>query len=61
MLEVVAVFDRLTATLTPAAAHEWLFTPNAALDYHKPIDLLRRGEFRQVLGAIDALAEGVFV
>jgi putative toxin-antitoxin system antitoxin component (TIGR02293 family) len=61
MLEVVAVFDRLTATLTPPAAHDWLFTPNAALDYHKPIDLLRVGEFRRVLGAIDALAEGVFV
>ena len=58
---MVAVFDRLTATLTPAAAHDWLFTPNGALDYHKPIDLLRGGEFRQVLGAIDALAEGVFV
>ena len=61
MLEAVAVFDRLSATLTPSAAHDWLFTPNAALDYHKPIDLLRDGEFRRVLGAIDALAEGVFV
>ena len=61
MLEAIAVFDRLSATLTPAAAHDWLYTPNAALDHHKPIDLLRAGEFRQVLGAIDALAEGVFV
>jgi hypothetical protein len=34
---------------------------NGALGYHKPIDLLRAGEFRRVLGAIDALAEGVFV
>lgn len=61
MLETVTVFERLSATLTPEAAHDWLFTPNGTFDYHKPIDLLREGEFRQVLGAIDALAEGVFV
>ncbi len=61
MLEVVAVFDRLSATLAPSAAHEWLLAPNPSLDYDKPIDLLREGEFRRVLGAIDALAEGVFV
>jgi putative toxin-antitoxin system antitoxin component (TIGR02293 family) len=61
MFEVLAVLDRLSATLTASAAHDWLFTPNGALEYHKPIDLLRAGEFRRVLGAIDALAEGVFV
>jgi uncharacterized protein (DUF2384 family) len=61
LLEVIAVLERLSATLRPAAAHDWLFSPNAALDYHKPADLLREGEFRRVLGAIDALAEGVFV
>jgi Protein of unknown function (DUF2384) len=61
MFEALAVFDRLSSTLTPPAAHDWLFTPNGTLGYHKPIDLLRAGEFRQVLGAIDALAEGVFV
>ncbi len=61
MLEAIAVFERLSSTLIPGAAHDWLYTPNGGLDYHKPIDLLRAGEFRQVLGAIDALAEGVFV
>lgn len=61
MLEAVAIFERLSATLRPAAAHDWLFTPNMSLEYHKPVDLLREGEFRRVLGAIDALAEGVFV
>ena len=61
LLEAVAVFERLSGTLTPPAAHDWLFTPNPALEHHKPIDLIREGEFRRVLGAIDALAEGVFV
>lgn len=61
LLEVVAVLERLSTTLTAEAAHDWLFTPNPTFDYHKPVDLLRNGEFRRVLGAIDALAEGVFV
>jgi putative toxin-antitoxin system antitoxin component (TIGR02293 family) len=61
LLEVIAVLERLSATLTPAAAHDWLFMPNRSLEHYKPVDLIRRGEFRRVLGAIDALAEGVFV
>jgi uncharacterized protein (DUF2384 family) len=61
LLEVVAVLERLSSTLKPQAANDWLFAPNPALEYHKPVDLIRRGEFRRVLGAIDALAEGVFV
>ena len=61
LLEAVAVFERLSGTLTPSAAHDRLFMPNAALEHHKPIDLVREGEYRRVLGAIDALAEGVFV
>ena len=61
LLELVAVLERLSAVLRSSAAHDWLFTPNPELDYHKPVDLLERGKFRSVLGAIDALAEGVFV
>lgn len=61
LLEVIAVLERLSKTLKASAAHDWLFTPNPTLEYHKPVDLLRRGDFRRVLGAIDALAEGVFV
>jgi hypothetical protein len=30
------------------------------LDHHKPVELLRDREYRRVLGAIDALAEGVY-
>ena len=61
LLELIAVLERLSATLQPSAANHWLFTPNASLEYHKPVDLLRDGKFRQVLGAIDVMAEGVFV
>lgn len=61
VLELLAVLDQLSGVLQAHAAHDWLFSPNPMLDHHKPVDLLREGEYRTVLGAIDALAEGVFV
>jgi putative toxin-antitoxin system antitoxin component (TIGR02293 family) len=61
LLELIAVLERLSGVLEPAAAHDWLFTPNPMLDHHKPVELLRAREYRRVLGAIDALAEGVYI
>lgn len=61
VLELLAVLDQLSGVLQAHAAHDWLFSPNPMLDHHKPVDLLREGGYRQVLGAIDAMAEGVFV
>jgi putative toxin-antitoxin system antitoxin component (TIGR02293 family) len=60
LLEFLAVLDRLAGVLHPGAAHDWLFTPNATLGNEKPATLLREGKYREVLGAVDALAEGVF-
>ncbi|MGB7589273.1 MAG: hypothetical protein WBM00_11250 [Solirubrobacterales bacterium] len=61
VLELLAVLDRLSDVLRPDAAHDWLFSPNPLLDHDKPVELLRGGEYRKVLGAVDAMAEGVFV
>lgn len=61
LLELLAVLEALSQVLRPQAAHDWLFTPNPVLDHHKPVDLMRDGDVRMVLGAIDGLAEGVFV
>jgi uncharacterized protein (DUF2384 family) len=61
MLELEAVLDRLRGVVEPDAAEEWLFKPVPILDYRQPAELLRRGEFRDVLGAIDAMSEGAFV
>ena len=61
LLELLAVLESLSQVLQPQAAHDWLFTPNPLLDHHKPVDKIREGDVRLVLGAIDALAEGVFV
>ena len=61
VLELLAVLERLGRSLRPEPAHDWLFTPNPLLDYRKPVELLREGRYREVLGAIDALGEGVAV
>jgi putative toxin-antitoxin system antitoxin component (TIGR02293 family) len=61
LLEFLAVIERLSSTLRPEPAHDWLFSPNPALGHEKPADLLKEGGYREVLGAVDALAEGVFV
>lgn len=61
LLEVLAVLEHLSGVLQPQAAHDWLFSPNPALAHRKPIELLGQGDWREVLGLIDALAEGVFV
>ena len=60
LLELFAVVERLQKVIEPAACHDWLFTPNPALDFAKPVELLREGNFRKVLGVIDSLGEGVF-
>jgi putative toxin-antitoxin system antitoxin component (TIGR02293 family) len=61
LLEFLAVIERLSTTLRPQPARDWLFTPNPQLDHHKPADLIKDGKYREVLGAVDALAEGVFI
>ena len=61
LLEAAAVVNELAGVLTPDAAHVWLFTPNPFLNFDRPIDLVAEGQYRRVLAAIEALADGVFV
>lgn len=61
LLEILAVLESLSSVMEPRAAHDWLFSPNALVEHRKPVELLEAGEWRTVLGLIDALAEGVFV
>jgi hypothetical protein len=60
LLALNVVLDRLADVVEPGAAEDWLFTPLPALDYARPVDLIRSGEHRRVLTLIDALGEGVF-
>jgi uncharacterized protein (DUF2384 family) len=61
VLEFFPVMERLGQVVQPRAAHDWLFTPNRMLDYDKPAERIRKGDFRSVLAVVDALGEGVFV
>jgi hypothetical protein len=49
----------LRRVLREEPARLWIRSPNADLDYEKPLDLIERGEYRRVIGVILALAEGV--
>jgi len=60
LLALDVVLERLADVVPPEVAEEWLFTPVPALDYHRPVDLVRAGEYRRVLALIDAIGEGVF-
>lgn len=59
LLEVKVVVDLLRQHLRPDAARLWIRSPNPDLGYEKPLDLITRGEYRLVIGAILAMAEGV--
>jgi len=59
LLEVKVVIDLLRRHLRPESARLWIRSPNPDLGYEKPLDLIARGEYRRVIGAILAMAEGV--
>ena len=60
ILEFLAVLDALSRTVQVQSAYDWLYSPRHALEHRKPAGLLAEGRHREVPGAIDALAEGVF-
>ena len=59
LLELSAVVDLVRSVLRDEPARMWLRSPNPELDWRKPLDLVARGEYRKVIGAILAMAEGV--
>lgn len=59
LLELKAVVDLLRQVLRDEPARLWIRSPNPGLAYEKPLDLVHRGEFRRVIGAVLAMAEGV--
>lgn len=60
LLALDVVLEKLAQVIEPEAAQDWLFTPVPAFDYRRPADLLRDGDYRPVLAAIDAIGEGVY-
>jgi hypothetical protein len=59
LLELKAVVDLLRRVLRDEPARLWIRSPNPQLDFEKPLDLVQRGEYRRVIGAILSIAEGV--
>jgi putative toxin-antitoxin system antitoxin component (TIGR02293 family) len=59
MLELKAVLDLAVQVMPAESAALWLRSPVPELGYNKPLDLIRDGEFRRVIDALTALAEGV--
>jgi putative toxin-antitoxin system antitoxin component (TIGR02293 family) len=59
LLELKAATDLALQVMPAASAAMWLRAPIPALDYDKPLDLIRDGEFRRVIAGLAALAEGV--
>jgi hypothetical protein len=61
LLELAAVSEHASKVMRPEAVGVWLQQPNAMLNFDKPSDLIAAGEYRRVIGAIQAIGEGVFV
>lgn len=59
LLELKAVVDVLGSVLRSEPARLWLRSPNPFLDWRKPLDLIAEGEYRRVIAAALAVAEGV--
>jgi putative toxin-antitoxin system antitoxin component (TIGR02293 family) len=59
LLELKAVVDQLRSVLRDEPARLWLRSPNPDLDWRKPLELIAEGEYRRVIGAVLAMAEGV--
>jgi len=55
LAELVEIVDRLARVMDPEYIPVWLSKPVEALDDEKPIELIARGEYRRVLGAVSAI------
>ena len=59
MLELKSVLDLARRYLRPDSARLWLRSPDPALGFEKPLDVIGRGGYRQVIGSLLAMAEGL--
>lgn len=61
LLDLAYIADALAEVLPRDHANVWMFSPNRMLDHARPADLVRDGQFKRVLDAIEAMADGVFM
>ncbi|WP_375407125.1 hypothetical protein [uncultured Amnibacterium sp.] len=61
LLELAYVAEALAEVLPRERANTWILSPNRLLDHESPAHRIHDGRYREVLGLIDGLAEGVIV
>lgn len=61
LYELTVVSDLLSQVMEPDAGAAWLQRSNQFLDGESPAERIARGGYRDVLGLIQALGEGVVV
>lgn len=57
LVELAALVERLTRVMDPSYISVWLREPIPALDDDKPLDVIGRGDYRQVVKLVSALEE----
>lgn len=60
LIELSALVERLQRVMDSSYIPVWLRRPIEALDDRKPLDLLARGEYRQVARAVSSLEDSPF-
>ena len=61
LLELAYVAEELRDVLRSEDANLWIMSPNRLLDGDSPAERIGRGDFRSVVGVIEALADGIVV
>ncbi|PPF91341.1 hypothetical protein C5C03_00530 [Clavibacter michiganensis] len=61
LLELAYVAEAVTEIMPRDHANVWMMAPNRLLEHSSPAELIHQGRYKDVLGLIEALAEGVVV
>lgn len=57
VVELSAIVDRLAKVMRPEYIPVWMTKPLEALDDEKPVDVIRRGDYRRVAALISELED----
>lgn len=61
LIELAYVAEALSEVIRGEDANLWMFSPNKLLHHDTPAERIQQGDYRSVLGVIEALADGVVV
>jgi len=61
LIELAYVAELVAEVIPAHKANLWLLSPNKLLDHDSPADRIRQGRYRDVMGLVEAIADGVAV